>query len=285
LIARGQTGRVMKVSRQGIIEIASHEAIVDMPYRDSKGIWTIGIGHTASAGPPDPSQMPRGRRIPLSEIFRIFAADLATFEKRVNKAVKVPVAQHEFDALTSFDFNSGGIDRATLVRHLNSGDRAKAATAFMNWSKPPEIIDRRTKEMELFRSGHYSSSGKLNVYPADNNGHVLWRRGKTVDASKILDPSVFEGAPEAPLYSAPVILRIGSTGDAVALVQKKVGVEADGWFGPITEAAVKDYQRSEGLVPDGIVGPITMKAMRMARPRRLMGWRHRSRNQEEPTQY
>jgi lysozyme len=275
----------MKVSRQGIIEIASHEAIVDMPYRDSKGIWTIGIGHTASAGPPDPSQMPRGRRIPLSEIFRIFAADLATFEKRVHKAVKVPVAQHEFDALTSFDFNSGGIDRATLVRHLNSGDRAKAATAFMNWSKPPEIIDRRTKEMELFRSGHYSSSGKLNVYPADNNGHVLWRRGKTVDASKILDPSVFEGAPEAPLYSAPVILRIGSTGDAVALVQKKVGVEADGWFGPITEAAVKDYQRSEGLVPDGIVGPITMKAMRMARPRRLMGWRHRSRNQEEPTQY
>jgi peptidoglycan hydrolase-like protein with peptidoglycan-binding domain len=42
-----------------------------------------------------------------------------------------------------------------------------------------------------------------------------------------------------------------------------VGVEADGWFGPITEAAVKDYQRSKGLVPDGIVGPITMKAMRL----------------------
>lgn len=263
LIAKGLNRAVMKVSRQGIIEIASHEAIVDMPYRDSKGIWTIGIGHTASAGPPDPSQMPRGRRISLSEIFRIFAADLATFEKRVNKAVKVPVAQHEFDALTSFDFNTGGIDRAALVRHLNRGDRAKAATAFMNWSKPPEIIDRRTKEMELFRSGHYSSSGKVNVYPADNNGHVLWRRGKTIDASKILDPSVFEGAPEAPLYSAPVILRIGSTGDAVALVQKKVGVKADGWFGPITEAAVKDYQRSEGLVPDGIVGPITMKAMRL----------------------
>jgi lysozyme len=206
----------MKVSRQGIIEIASHEAIVDMPYRDSKGIWTIGIGHTASAGPPDPFQMPRGRRVPLSEIFRVFATDLATFEKRVNKAVKVPVAQHEFDALTSFDFNTGGIDRAALVRHLNNGG-AKAATAFMNWSKPPEIIDRRTKEMELFRSGHYSSGGKVSVYPADKNGQVLWQRGKRVDASKILDPSVLAGAPEAPLYSAPVILRIGSTGDAVAL--------------------------------------------------------------------
>jgi lysozyme len=148
----------MKVSRQGIIEIASHEAVVDMPYRDSKGIWTIGVGHTA--GSPDPSRMQGGRRVPMSEIFGVFATDLKTFEKRVNKAVKVPVAQHEFDALTSFDFNTGGIDRAALVRHLNDGDRAKAATAFMNWSKPPEIIDRRTKERELFRSGHYSSAAK-----------------------------------------------------------------------------------------------------------------------------
>lgn len=254
----------MKVSRQGIIEIASHESIVDMPYRDSRGVWTIGVGHTASAGPPDPSRMPRGRRVPLSEIFQIFARDLANFERRVNKAVKVPVAQHEFDALTSFDFNTGGIDRATLVRHLNSGDRAEAASAFMNWSKPPEIIDRRTKEMELFRSGHYSSNGKVSIYPADKNGRVQWRRGKTVDASKVLDPSVFGDAPEAPLFDAPVILRIGSTGDAVALVQEIMGVEVDGWFGPVTEAAVKDYQRSKGLVPDGIVGPLTLEAMKLS---------------------
>ena len=256
--------QTMKLSRQGIIEIASHESIVDMPYRDSKGIWTIGIGHTASAGPPDPSLMQQGRRVPMSEIFRMFASDLTAFEKRVNKAVKVPVAQHEFDALTSFDFNTGGIDRATLVRHLNDGDRAKAATAFMSWSKPPEIIDRRTKEMQLFRSGHYSSDGKLSVYPADSNGRVLWRRGKKVDALKTLDPSVFDDAPEAPLFSAPVVLRIGSTGDAVAPVQEIVGVEADGWFGPITEAAVKDYQRSKGLVPDGIAGPLTLNAMKLS---------------------
>ena len=88
--------------------------------------------------------------------------------------------------------------------------------------------------------------------------------GQDRECLKILDPSIFEGAPEAPLFSAPVVLRIGSTGDAVALVQTKVGVEADGLFGPITETAVKDYQRSKGLVPDGIVGPITMKAMRLS---------------------
>ena len=255
-------GWVMKVSRQGIIEIASHEAIVDMPYRDSKGIWTIGIGHTASAGPPDPSQMPRGRRMPLSEIFGIFTADLATFEKRVNKAVKVPVAQHEFDALTSFDFNTGGIDRATLVRHLNSGDRAKAATAFMNWSKPPEIIERRTKEMELFRSGHYSSSGKVNVYPADNNGHVLWRRGKTVDASKILD-RVSSKTPRRPRY-IPLLSYFALDPPETQLPWCRRKWAWRQMAGSVLSRKLRSRITSD---PKGwsrtIVGPITMKAMRL----------------------
>lgn len=253
----------MKVSRQGIIEIASHEAIVDMPYRDSKGIWTVGIGHTASAGPPDPTRLPRGKRIPMDEVFEIFAKDLKLFEKRVNRAVKVPVAQHEFDALTSFDFNTGGIDRATLVKHLNAGNRDRAAAAFLNWSKPPEIIDRRTKEMELFRSGAYSSGGKVSVFPADASGRVLWRKGKTVNAENLLDPDVFDGAPDAPLFDPAVLLRIGSTGDEVAKVQEIVGVEPDGLFGPVTENAVKKYQRANRLAPDGIVGPLTAKAMKL----------------------
>lgn len=252
----------MKVSRQGIIEIASHEGIVDMPYRDSRGIWTVGIGHTASAGPPDPATLPKGKRVPMDDVFEIFARDLAKFEKRVNKAVKVPVAQHEFDALVSFDFNTGGIDRATLVKHLNARNRNRAAAAFMNWSRPPEIIDRRTKEMELFRAGTYSARGKVSVFPADRQGRVLWRNGRTVNAETFLDATLFD-APDAPLFDPPVLLRIGSTGDAVAKVQTKIGVEADGLFGPVTEAGVKNYQRKNGLVPDGIVGPLTAKAMRL----------------------
>lgn len=253
----------MKVSRQGIIEIAAHEGIVDMPYRDSQGIWTVGIGHTAGAGAPNPAKLPKGKRIPMDDVFEIFARDLAKFERRVNKAVKVPVAQHEFDALVSFDFNTGGIDRATLVKHLNAGDRDDAATAFMNWSKPPEIIDRRAKEMELFRSGSYSSAGKVSVFPADASGRVLWRRGKSVNAEKLLDEGIFD-APDAPLFDPPVLLRTGSTGDAVGLVQEIVGVETDGLFGSVTEDAVKDYQRANDLVPDGIVGPLTAKAMSLA---------------------
>ena len=37
---------------------------------------------------------------------------------------------------------------------------------------------------------------------------------------------------------------------------------ADGWFGPETEAAVKEFQRRNGLEVDGIVGPITWACLK-----------------------
>ncbi len=50
-------------------------------------------------------------------------------------------------------------------------------------------------------------------------------------------------------------LRRGDEGDAVRLLQQKLGLECDGRFGPGTEAAARQFQRDHQLVPDGIVGP------------------------------
>ena len=52
----------------------------------------------------------------------------------------------------------------------------------------------------------------------------------------------------------------GKRGDVRAL-QRKVGVAADGVFGPATERALKRWQRRHGLVADGIAGPQTRSAM------------------------
>jgi peptidoglycan hydrolase-like protein with peptidoglycan-binding domain len=52
-------------------------------------------------------------------------------------------------------------------------------------------------------------------------------------------------------------LKLGSRGEAVKRVQRALGIEADGVFGPKTRAAVRAFQRSHGLVADGIVGPET----------------------------
>ncbi|WP_428141663.1 glycoside hydrolase family protein, partial [Bradyrhizobium sp.] len=34
--------------------LISHEGIVLSRYKDSVGVWTIGVGHTKAAGNPDP---------------------------------------------------------------------------------------------------------------------------------------------------------------------------------------------------------------------------------------
>lgn len=64
--------------------------------------------------------------------------------------------------------------------------------------------------------------------------------------------------------SSALYVKRGYRGSGVALIQRKLGITADGVFGPGTEKAVKRFQRRHGLVADGVVGPITRKAMGIA---------------------
>jgi peptidoglycan hydrolase-like protein with peptidoglycan-binding domain len=57
------------------------------------------------------------------------------------------------------------------------------------------------------------------------------------------------------------VIRVGSRGETVRAVQAKLGLTADGAFGPGTERAVKAWQSANGLTPDGIVGPKTLAKM------------------------
>ena len=57
------------------------------------------------------------------------------------------------------------------------------------------------------------------------------------------------------------ILKKGLSGEPVRRLQAKLGIEADGEFGPNTEKALKDWQTKNGLSADGIAGPDTFMAM------------------------
>ena len=173
-----QAPAVQRTSSPGIAAIAAHEGIVPGPYLDDVGVWTWGIGHTAAAGAPDPTVMPRGMPADLdatvAEAFSVFARDLTKFEARVRQAITVPLAQHEFDAAVSFDFNTGRIDNADWVRSLNRGDRATAAREIMNFKKPVSVIPRRAAEQRLFRDGIYPSR-PAPVWRVDTAGNVIWK--------------------------------------------------------------------------------------------------------------
>ena len=57
------------------------------------------------------------------------------------------------------------------------------------------------------------------------------------------------------------ILKKGMKGAPVKRMQEKLGVTADGDFGPGTEAALKEFQTNHGLLVDGIAGPDTFATM------------------------
>lgn len=53
------------------------------------------------------------------------------------------------------------------------------------------------------------------------------------------------------------VLRKGSRGEGVKIMQEALGIGADGVFGPGTERALKEWQAANGLTADGVAGPAT----------------------------
>lgn len=57
------------------------------------------------------------------------------------------------------------------------------------------------------------------------------------------------------------VLKKGSRGESVKVLQNALHIMADGIFGPLTEEAVKEFQKSHNLKVDGIVGTNTWAAL------------------------
>lgn len=57
------------------------------------------------------------------------------------------------------------------------------------------------------------------------------------------------------------IIKEGSTGSEVKLIQQKLNLVVDGVFGPLTKEAVKEFQKNNGLSVDGIVGKNTWEKL------------------------
>ena len=174
---------IQTISPRGAFAIACYEGIVPGPYLDSVGVWTWGLGHTKAAGAPDPAALARGMPgdvgAMVTAAIKVFRHDLVHYAAAVAAAIKAPVSQSEFDALVSFHYNTGAIAKASLVAALNRGDRVTAATGFLNWLKPPELIGRRTKEQALFRDGTYPT-GPVNVWQVSIAGHVIYKAVRTI---------------------------------------------------------------------------------------------------------
>lgn len=145
----------LRMSADGRARLMQREGVRTRAYRDSVGIWTIGVGHTAAAGPPAPKP---GMVITREQVDELLSRDLRQYEMAVNDAVRVPLSQGQFDALVSFCFNIGigSFKKSTVVKRLNARNYRGAADAFMMWVKPPEIRGRRESEQQQFIRATYA---------------------------------------------------------------------------------------------------------------------------------
>jgi lysozyme len=152
----------MKMSAAGRALLIQREGFKTKAYKDTKGIWTIGVGHTAAAGSPFPFA---GLTITKGEVDEILSRDLVAFEDCVESAVRVPLTQGQFDALVSLCFNIGGsgFRKSIVVRRLNEGNYRGAADAFLMWNKPSEIMGRRRSEYKQFLAATSKSAAGAPV--------------------------------------------------------------------------------------------------------------------------
>lgn len=146
----------MKLSSEGRRLIFSFEGLHRdigngkyVAYRCPAGVWTIYAGLTE--GVHD------GMTCTADEGEAMFAREIAQFEAGVARYVTVPLTQNEFDALVSLTYNIGlgAFQKSTVLKRLNKGDKAGAASAFHAWRKGggrvlPGLVSRRQREAALF---------------------------------------------------------------------------------------------------------------------------------------
>lgn len=144
----------MKLDNRGINLIKSFEGCKLEAYKCSANVWTIGYGHTGVG-------VYKGSKITQAQADEYFIKDISKFEQGVEKLVKVPLTQGEFNALVSFAYNCGlgALQSSTLLRLLNQKKYSLAAEQFLRWNKVngkevAGLTRRRNAEKAMFISHH-----------------------------------------------------------------------------------------------------------------------------------
>lgn len=125
----------------------------------------------------------------------------------------------------------------------------------------------RTKEGALASALWFWSKNNLNVIADTGDVVALTKRINGGDIGLADRQRRYGVAMQAltgdipPRAAISTTLRQGSRGDAVKQMQRKLGIAADGVFGPGTAKAVKAWQSKNGLTADGIMGPKSLEVL------------------------
>lgn len=145
----------MQISNNGITFIKREEGEKLTGYADTRGIPTVGVGHT---GHVNGKPVTVGMKITAEQSSALLKGDLAWVEGTIKSYVKSPLTQNQYDALCSFVFNIGATQfkGSTMLKLLNLANYKGAADEFPKWKKsgndPDILLPRRQRERALFLS-------------------------------------------------------------------------------------------------------------------------------------
>jgi lysozyme len=166
----------MKTSEVGLAIVKAFEGCLKkrpdgkfVPYVCPAGVLTIGWGHTNHHSP----KFTRDTAWTQKECDDALKSVMITFENHVHRHAKVPLTQHEFDALVSWSYNTGGPAHASLWKTLNAGKKSEIPAKLMAWNKAggkvlAGLTRRRKSEAQLFAgnvNGALATAGAAKLKP------------------------------------------------------------------------------------------------------------------------
>lgn len=285
----------MVTSKKGIDLIKKFEGCRLKSYKDAKGVWTIGYGHTNGVKQADLITQD------MAENYLI--QDIKKSEAKVEKYNYIyDWNQNEFDSLVSFAFNIGSIEQLTAN---GTRDKESIAKKMLLYNKSGEkvlsgLTERRKAEQELFLtkvapvqpiSATVQGAGTIRAVQQWLNmeyGNKI-AECKTCGKAKLLTDGIYGTKTKAALTIALQhwinsfghMLKIDGvfgekTKESCKLISEKENAKTRGAqivqailycngynpqlfaedFNSDCTKAIKQYQQDHGLKPDGIAGKL-----------------------------
>lgn len=252
----------MNISPSGLDFIVSFEGKLKLlpdgryiAYQCPAKVWTIFAGVTEG--------VTEGMICTEDEGKAMFRRELAKHEAAVRRLVTVGLTQKQFDALVSFSYNvgTGALQKSTLLKHLNKGEYARAASHFGDFKKAggkvlKGLVRRRAAEAALFVDDEEPTDMVQKVDKPDTKMKLAEVLGKVALPTGVIaggGATVATKPAEAPKTKPDAKAQIAKAKETAKEVRENVEVAKDYlvWAKPTALAAYENWM---------VVGPLVIVA-------------------------
>ncbi len=153
----------LRMSEKGLELLTQWEGFKTKRYKDSAGLWTIGVGHQLTRSERSSGKiLIKGEAVRYlnglthQQVIDLLSQDVGPVELVVRTHTK-DLTQNQFDSLVSFTFNVGNraFEKSTLLKKVQAGAFQEVPAQFRRWvysggRKVKGLVNRRENEIKLW---------------------------------------------------------------------------------------------------------------------------------------